>query len=71
MAKSEILDFSGITCVSYCYFIQYFVCKCSFRDISIIKTVILVQSKPISIYLKIKKLKIQKSEICKFHVYYS
>ena len=36
-----------------------------------IKMIILDQSKPISLYLKIKKLKIQKSEICKLHVYYS
>ena len=33
--------------------------------------VILDQSKPISLYLKIKKIKIQKSEICKLYVYYS
>ena len=47
-----------------------FVCKCSFREISMIKMVILDQSKPISLILIIKKLKIQKSEICKLHVYY-
>ena len=28
-------------------FLQYFVCKCSFREISMIKMVILDQSKPI------------------------
>ena len=33
--------------------------------------VILEQSKPISLYLKIKKSKIEKSQICKLHVYYS
>ena len=33
--------------------------------------VILDQSKPISLYLKIKKLKIEKSKICKLHIYYS
>ena len=31
--------------------------------------VILDQSKGLSLYLKIKKLKIQKSKICKLHVY--
>ena len=34
-----------------------------------IKMVIWYQSKPISLYLKIKKYKTQKSEICKLHVY--
>ena len=58
MAKNEILDFSGPTCVSYGYFFQYFLCTCSFREISMIKMVILDQSKPISLYLKIKKFKI-------------
>ena len=58
MAKNEILNFSGPTCVSYGYFILYFICKCSFREISMIKMVILDQSKPISLYLKIKKFKI-------------
>ena len=48
-----------------------FLCKSSFRVISMIKIVILDQSKPISLYLKIKKLKIQESKICKLHVYYS
>ena len=56
MAKNEILDFSGPTSVSYGNFIQYFVCKCSFREISMIKMVIWDQS---------KKLKIQKSKIHK------
>ena len=55
MAKNENLDFSGPTCLSWDYFINYFVCKCSFREISMIKMVILDQSKPISLYLKIKK----------------
>ena len=41
-------------------FHPYFVCKCSFREISMIKMVILDQSKPISLILKFKKLKIQK-----------
>ena len=38
-------------------FHPYFVCKCCFRAISIIKMVILDQSKPILLYLKIKKFK--------------
>ena len=33
-------------------FHAYFVCKCSFREISMIKMVILDQSKPISLYSK-------------------
>ena len=41
-------------------FHAYFVCKSSFRVISMIKIIILDQSKPISLYLKIKKSKIQK-----------
>ena len=36
-----------------------------------IKIVILDESKPISLILKINWLKIQKSEICTLHVYYS
>ena len=52
-------------------FHQYFVCKCSFREISMTKIVIWAQRKPISLILKIEKFKIQKSEICKLHVYYS
>ena len=55
MAKNGILDFSGPTCVSYGYFIHYFVCKCSFREIAMIKMGILDQTKPISLVLKIKK----------------
>ena len=47
IAKSEILDFSGPTCVSWGYFIHYFVCKCSFSEISMIKMAIWDQSKPI------------------------
>ena len=49
----------------------YFVCKSSFIVISMIKIVILDQSKPILLYVKIKKLNIQKSQICKLHDYYS
>ena len=48
---------SGPTCMSLGYFIQYFVCKCSFREITMIKIVILDQSKPISLYLKNQKFK--------------
>ena len=55
MAKNSILDFSGPTGMSQGYFIQYFVCKCGFREFSMIKMVILDQSKPISLYFKIKK----------------
>ena len=60
MAKSAALDFSGPTCMSLGYFIQYFACKCSFREISMIKMVIVDQSKPISLILKNKNSKIQK-----------
>ena len=52
-------------------FHPYFACKCSFREISMIKIVSLDQRKPILLYLKIKKSKIQKSEICKLHIHYS
>ena len=52
-------------------FHPYFVCKNSFIAISMIKIVILDQSKPILLYLKIKKSKIQKSKIHKLHIYYS
>ena len=44
-----------------------FVCKSSFRVISMIKMVILDQSKPISLYLK-KKIKNQKFVNCTFIV---
>ena len=40
-------------------FHAYFVCKCSFREISMIKIAILDQSKPISLILKIKNSKIR------------
>ena len=52
-------------------FHPYSICKSSFRVISMIKMVILDQSQPISLYLKIKKLKIQKSKICILYIYYS
>ena len=47
-------------------FHPYFVCESSFRVISMIKLVILDQSKPISLILKNKK-----SQNCKLHVSYS
>ena len=37
-------------------FQPHFVCKCSFRKISMTKIVILDQSKPISLILKIEKI---------------
>ena len=46
-------------------FHPYVVKKCSFGEISMITTVILDQSKPISLILKIEKSKIQKSKIQK------
>ena len=49
----------------------YFLYKCSFREISIIKIVILDQSKQMSLILKMEKSKIQNSKICKLYVYYS
>ena len=42
-------------------FHPYIACKCSFREISMINIVILDQSKPTMLILKIEKLKIQKS----------
>ena len=47
-------------------FHPYFVRKSSFRVISMRKIVILDQSKPISLILKNKKSKIQKSKIYEF-----
>ena len=52
-------------------FHPYFVYKSSFRVLSMTKMVTLDQSKPISLYLKIKKSKIQKLIIRKLYVYYS
>ena len=49
-----------------CMIHPYFVCKCSFREISIIKIIILDQSKPISLILKKEKSKIQKIINCTF-----
>ena len=50
-------------------FHPYFVCKSSFRVISMTKMVILDQSKPISLYLKIKKFKNQKFVNCTFVIH--
>ena len=69
MAKSEVLDFSGLTCMSWGYFIQYFVCKCSFREISMTKIVILDQSKPILLILKNKKFQNLIFVNCTFIIY--
>ena len=49
-------------------FYPYFLCKSSFRVISMIKIVILDQSKPIS--LLFEKKKNNKKTICTLHVYY-
>ena len=50
-------------------FHSYFVCKSSFREISMIKMVILDQSKPISLILKIKKFKNPKFVNCTFIIH--
>ena len=47
MAKNEVLDFSGRTCMSKGYFIHILVCKFSFREISIIFFVIFDENKRI------------------------
>ena len=52
-------------------FHPYFLSKSSFRVIPMIKMVILEQSNPISLYLKIKKSKIERSKIRKLPFYYS
>ena len=51
MAKNE-MDFQAQP--GWVVILSIFVCKSSFREISMIKMVILDQSKPISLYLKIK-----------------
>ena len=71
IAKNEVFDFSGTNLRELGLFHPYFVCKCSFREISMIKIIILNQNKLIWLILKNKKSKIQKSIICKLHVYYS
>ena len=50
-------------------FHPYFVCKCSFREISMIKMVILDQSKPISLLLKKEKFKNLKFANCMFIIH--
>ena len=47
MSKKQTLDFSGPNLPQLGLFHPYFVCKSSFRVISMIKIVILNQSKPI------------------------
>ena len=79
MAKMKFWTFQAFIIVVG-YFIQYFICKCSFREISMVKKINKKnQSKPIFenkkiflkyIYLKIKS-KIQKFKICKLYIYYS
>ena len=54
MPKKWTLDFSGPNLPQLGLFHPYFVCKSSFRVISMIKIVILDQSKPISLILRIK-----------------
>ena len=71
MVKDEVSGLFRPTLPQLGLFHPDFVSKASFRVISMIKMVILDQSKPISLILKIKELKIQKSEICTLHVYYS
>ena len=71
MSKKRSLGFFRPNLPQLGLFHPYFLCKSSFRVISMIKIVIWDQSKPISLYFKIKKSKIQKSEIRKLQVYYS
>ena len=70
MAKMGSLVFFRPNLTQLGLFHPYFVSKSGFRVISMIKRVILEQSKPILLYLKIKS-KIEKSKISKLHVYYS
>ena len=55
MAKNEVFDFSGQNLLELGLFHPYFVCKCSFRKISMIIMVILDQNKPITLILKLEK----------------
>ena len=68
MSKKLILDFSIPTNLRELWlFHPYFVCKCRFREISMIKMFSLDQSKPILLlYLKIKKFKNLKFVNCTF-----
>ena len=70
MAKSRSFGLFRPNLPQLGLFHSYFVSKTSFRVISMIKIIIWDQSKPISLILKIKWLKIQKSEISTLHVYY-
>ena len=54
MAKDEVFRLFRPNLPQLGLFHPYFVSKTSFRVISMIKMVILVQSKPISLILKIK-----------------
>ena len=58
LQKMKILDFPGKNLHELELFHPYFECKCSFREISMIKIVILDQSKPISAILKTENSKI-------------
>ena len=54
------MNFSGPNLPQLWLFHQYFVCKSSFRVISMLKMVILDQSKPIYLIFEEKKIKISK-----------
>ena len=71
MSKKWTLDFSGPNMPQLWLFHPYFACKSSFRVISMIKIVILDQSKTISLIFEKIKSKFQKYKICTQHVYYS
>ena len=70
MAKDEVFGLFRLP-ASVRVISSIFLSKTSFKEISMIKMVILDQRKPISLILKIKELKIQKSEIRTLHFYYS
>ena len=52
MAKNEVADLSGQTCVNCGYFILILICQFNFREISMITMVILGQNKPFWLILK-------------------
>ena len=62
--KSKVLDFFRPNLPQLGLFHPYFVSKSCFRIISMIKMVILDQSKPISLIFEKIKSEFQKSEIC-------
>ena len=70
MSKNEIFGLLMPNLRELGLFHPYIACKYSFREISMINIVILDQSKPTMLILKIEKLKIQKSQICKLHIDY-